>query len=149
MNLTAKLTAKFFSELNTTELYEILRARCRILIMEQRNIFPDVDGVDYQSLHCYFREGDTVTAYLRAYYDGEDREAVTLGRVLTLRHGEGTGRRLVEESIAAIRERMPCKKICLASQKQAAGFYEKLGFHVTSGEFLEEGVVHVSMELDL
>ena len=35
------------------------------------------------------------------------------------------------------------------SQKHAAGFYEKFGFKITSDEFLEEGIVHVMMEMDV
>ncbi len=35
------------------------------------------------------------------------------------------------------------------AQKHAVGFYEKFGFETTSTDFLEEGVVHVVMELKL
>ena len=35
------------------------------------------------------------------------------------------------------------------AQKHATGFYEKFGFQITSDDFLEEGVVHVVMELEL
>ena len=41
---------------------------------------------------------------------------------------------------------MHCRKVSMSAQKQAVRFYEKLGFEVTSGEFLEEGVVHNVME---
>ncbi|MBQ9914583.1 MAG: GNAT family N-acetyltransferase, partial [Clostridia bacterium] len=65
---------------------------------------------------------------------------------LTLAHGRGIGRQLMEESMAAIQKHFACTKISLHAQKQAVGFYEKLGFSVVSDEFLEEGVVHLSME---
>ena len=53
------------------------------------------------------------------------------------------------ESIPEISKHFNCKKISLHSQKHAKGFYEKLGFYVTSDEFLEEGIVHVEMKLTL
>jgi len=55
----------------------------------------------------------------------------------------------MEKSIVAIKEKMKCKKISMDAQKNAVGFYEKFGFQVVSDDFLEEGVVHVVMELEL
>ena len=49
--------------------------------------------------------------------------------------------------MALTREEMPCKKLVLDSQKHDMGFYEKFGFVAVSGEFMEEGIPHVTMEL--
>ena len=35
------------------------------------------------------------------------------------------------------------------AQTHAISFYEQFGFDVTSEEFLEEGIMHVQMELEL
>lgn len=138
---------KTFDELTTKELYEILKARCEIFLLEQRIICQDMDDVDYKSLHCFFEDDGKVAACLRAYY--LDDNTVKIGRVLTRVHGTGLGKRLMDESLAAIKERMPCKKIHVSAQKHAAGFYAMAGFKVTSGDYLEEGVVHVAMEMEL
>ena len=45
-----------------------------------------------------------------------------------------------------IQEKFGCEKLCLDAQTHAIGFYKKLGFRVTSDEFLEEGIPHVEME---
>ena len=140
---------KNFEELTTTELYEILKARAEIFIMEQNINYQDMDDVDYKSLHCFIQKDDNVIAYLRAFYKGEDKSVVKIGRVLTLEHGKGVGRVLLEESIKAIKEKMQCELIYIEAQKHAVGFYEKFGFVTTSGEFLEEGIVHVAMELEV
>ncbi|MBD5132844.1 MAG: GNAT family N-acetyltransferase [Clostridiales bacterium] len=141
------LIAKYFNELTTTELYEILKARSEIFIMEQNILYQDMDDVDYESLHCFFVEDNKVVAYLRAFYNEDN--VVKLGRVLTLKHGNGIGKDLLEQSLIAIKEKMKCKKICMDAQKYAVGFYEKFGFKVTSEDFLEEGVVHNTMELKI
>ncbi len=138
---------KKFDELTTTELYEILKARAEIFIMEQNINYQDMDDIDYKSLHCFIRDGNKVTAYLRAFYKSENKSVVKIGRVLTLEHGKGVGRVLLEESIKVIKEQMQCDKIYIEAQKHAVGFYEKFGFVTTSGEFLEEGIIHVAMEL--
>ncbi len=142
------LSAKYFNELTTTELYEILKARSEIFIMEQHILYQDMDDIDYKSLHCFFMEDNRVVAYLRAFYEDNSKSCVKIGRVLTLRHGNGIGKNLMEQSINAICLRMKCSKIYMDAQKHAVGFYEKLGFKVTSDEFLEEGIVHVAMEMD-
>lgn len=141
--------SKRFDELNTKELYEILKARSEIFVMEQNIHYQDMDDIDYKSLHCFLADGGKVYAYLRAFYADEACGIVKVGRVLTLRHGNGTGMELMNNSIQAIRQKMNCKKICIDAQKHAVGFYRKFGFKEVSGDFLEEGIVHVRMELEM
>ncbi len=141
--------AKRFDELNTKELYEILKARSEIFVMEQNIHYQDMDDVDYRSLHCFLADGVKVCAYLRAFYADETCGIVKVGRVLTLQHGNGAGRKLMENSIRAIKQMMNCKKIRMDAQKHAVGFYKKFGFKEISGDFLEEGIVHVEMELEM
>ncbi len=142
-----KLVAKSFSELSLTELYEIIKSRSEIFLLEQNIVCQDLDDVDYKSLHCFFFDGKRVTAYLRAFFLDED--TAVIGRVLTLKHGKGLGSELMKKSIEEIKRRCSCKKISIHAQKQAVDFYKKIGFHITSDEFLEEGVVHVTMEMEI
>ena len=141
--------AKDFNELTTTELYEIIKSRTEVFLLEQKIICQDLDDVDYKSRHYFLQENNRVIAYLRAFYNEEDDSVIQIGRVLTLKHGEGHGAVLMRKSITDIKEHYKCSKISLHSQKYAAGFYEKFGFKVVSDDFLEEGIVHVSMELEL
>ena len=108
-----------------------------------------MDDIDYKSLHCFFTEDKKVIAYLRAFYQENDGDIVRIGRVLTLQHGNGTGRDLLEQSLKVIKENMKCKKIVMDAQKYAVGFYEKFGFKTISDDFYEEGILHVVMELDV
>lgn len=144
-----RLIAKKFNELTTTELYEILKARSEIFHMEQNIWYQDMDDVDYHSLHCFFMEGNKVIAYLRAFYEEDNKDFVKIGRVLTVKHGSGIGKELLEQSLAVIKEKMKCKKIGMDAQKHAKGFYEKFGFKVTLDDFLEEGVVHIAIQLEV
>lgn len=139
------LIAKFFDELTTRELYEIVRARTEIFLLEQKIICQDFDGVDYDSLHCFLEEDGKVMAYLRAY---RTEETVKIGRVLSLTHGIGLGKELLNKSIPEIKRKLNCNNITLHSQKHAQGFYEKLGFTATSPDFIEEGIPHVAMNLE-
>lgn len=125
--------AKTFDELTTKELYEILKSRSQIFTIEQNIHCQDMDDIDYNSLHCYIMD--------------DNKYIVRVGRVLTLVHGNGLGKELMQKSIVAIKEKLKCKKICIDAQKHAVGFYKKFGFRVSSDDFLEEGIVHQKMEL--
>ncbi len=139
--------AKEFTELSLVELYEIIKSRAEIFLLEQNIICQDLDDTDYKSIHCFFYDGKRVTAYLRAFCS--DKDVVTVGRVLTLEHGKGLGSELMKRSIEEIQKRFMCKKISIHAQKQAVGFYKKLGFSIVSDEFLEEDVIHVTMEMEV
>ena len=141
------LIAKFFDELSPQEVYEILKARAEIFVVEQKILYQDMDDIDYKSLHCFFVRNGKAAAYLRAF--PVDGNVVRIGRVLTLEHGKGMGKELLEKSLAAIKNRMNPEKIEVHAQKHAEGFYEKFGFKATSGDFSEAGIVHVPMKLEL
>ncbi|MBQ3861747.1 MAG: GNAT family N-acetyltransferase, partial [Clostridia bacterium] len=74
---------------------------------------------------------------------------VQMGRVLTVDRGVGLGGKLLKAGIEEIRARFHPAKIYIEAQSYAVGFYAREGFRVTSEEFLEDGIPHVKMELDL
>ena len=140
--------AKKFSQLTTEELYEILKSRAEIFLLEQGIVCQDMDDIDYECMHYFFTSGKRVIAYLRAFVSNKENNIVTIGRVITLEHKKGLGTELMKKSIADIIERFTPSKIAVHAQKQATGFYEKMGFVPVTGEYLEEGIVHITMELE-
>ena len=139
------LKVKFFDELTTRELYEMLKARAEIFVVEQNCVYQDLDDKDYTSLHVFYEEDEKVAAYLRAFSKHE--EIVQIGRVLTLNHGTGLGGRLLKAGIDQIREKMHQKQIYIEAQCYATGYYAREGFEICSDEFLEDGIPHVQMVL--
>jgi ElaA protein len=140
-----ELKVKTFSELTTGELYEILKSRAEIFVVEQNCVYQDLDDRDQSSLHIFFEEKGRVKAYLRAF--ALDDQTVQIGRVLTLRHGTGLGGRLLKEGIRQVWERYAADRIYIEAQCYATGFYEREGFRICTEEFLEDGIPHVGMEL--
>lgn len=140
-----KFVSKSFDELGTLELYEILRARVNVFVVEQNCPYPELDCMDKDSIHVYYEEEGKVLAYLRAY--PMEPGVVRMGRVLTVERGTGLGGKLLEEGIQEIRERFSPKRIYIEAQTYAVGFYKREGFAVCSEEFLEDGIPHIKMEL--
>ena len=143
-----RLVAKYFEELTTSELYEILKARAEIFVVEQNCIYQDLDGTDYRSLHVYYEEDGTVLAYLRAFEKENMENTVQMGRVLSIEHGIGLGGKILQEGLKVIREKMNPMCIYIEAQCYAVGYYEKVGFKVCSEEFLEDGIPHMQMKLE-
>lgn len=140
-----EFVSKFFDELNTTELYEILRARVEIFVVEQECVYQDLDGRDYNSLHIFYMNDGRAAAYLRAFE--KEKGVVQMGRVLTIEHGKGLGGKLLREGIAEIKKKLSPVKIYIEAQCYATGYYAREGFEICTKEFLEDGIPHVGMEL--
>ena len=142
-----ELTVKHFSELTTLELYDILRARVAVFVVEQECPYQELDGDDLDAFHLMLRDGDELVAYVRVYPRGEDQGRV--GRVITLRRGKGLGKIVMEAGVELVRDRLGKKQVYIEAQCYAIGFYEKVGFRVASEEFMEDGIPHVVMLRDL
>ena len=138
---------KTFDQLTNKEVYEILKARFKVFVMEQETLYLDMDDVDYKSVHIFYEKDGEVEAYLRIFEDGPD--TVRIGRVLTVEHGKGIGGALLREGIEEAKRRFHPSLLVLHAQCYAIGYYEKGGFHVCSEPFMEDGIMHVRMEADL
>ena len=73
-----------------------------------------------------------------------------LGRMAVLRawRGRGVGAALLTALLARARER-GIARVTLHAQTHAAGFYRRFGFSERGGEFLEAGIPHVEMTLEV
>jgi len=139
-----ELVVKTFEELTRDELYEILKVRSAVFVVEQNCPYQDIDGVDRQALHVFLRQNDRILSYLRVF--DRDKQTAQIGRVLTVERGKGFGKTVFRAGLQAAEVRMKKKAVYLEAQTYAIGFYEKEGFRVTSEEFLEDGIPHVKME---
>src|SRR5260370_38212295 len=56
---------RLFDDLSRRELYELLRFRQNIFVVEQRSPYPDLDGLDQSSWHLVVRAEGEMAGYLR------------------------------------------------------------------------------------
>lgn len=88
-----RFVSKYFDDLTTRELYEILKARSAVFVVEQNCVYQDIDGLDPASLHVFFEDEGRIAAYLRAFV--KEPGVVQMGRVLTVDRGCGLGGKLL------------------------------------------------------
>ena len=138
---------KTFDELSKSELYEILKLRSAVFVLEQECAYQDIDGLDIDAVHLFMKENDTLTAYLRIVKKSGD--CVQIGRVIAVERRKGYATKLLKEAIEYIKSIDEISAIYLEAQVYAVSLYEKLGFTAVSDEFLEDGIPHIKMLLKL
>lgn len=144
-----ELVSKFFDELSTEELYEILRVRAKIFVVEQKCSYQDVDGMDERCLHVFYESDGQILAYLRAFPISGGNGDVQMGRVLSVEHGKGLGGKILRDGLLQIQQKMHPRRIYIEAQCYAVGFYEREGFRICSEDFLEDGIPHVGMTKEM
>jgi ElaA protein len=144
-----EVVVKKFNELTVDELYEILRVRAEIFVVEQNCVYQDLDGVDQDAYHVYMQEEGKIVAYLRVIDRGKRMDEVSVGRVVSTDRRKGLGSRLMTVGFAVAREKFGAERIKIGAQVQAKPFYESLGFRQVSKEYMEDGIPHVYMMADL
>ncbi|MEL6389464.1 MAG: GNAT family N-acetyltransferase [Bacteroidota bacterium] len=140
-----------FEDLNLHLLYQILRLRQEVFVVEQDCAYLDADGLDEQSYHVIgIDPNDTVQAYARVLPAGHSYpEYASIGRVVTspAYRGQGEGLRTMQRSLALARS-LDWTPIKLSAQVYAIPFYEQLGFRSVGDEYLEDGIPHIGMIID-
>lgn len=140
---------KHYNELTTNELYAILRVRVAVFVVEQHCPYQELDGYDKIAWHIWLQNEEGVQAYLRVVPPKTMGEAATLGRVLAVPRRQGLATQLLQEGIKVARERCKVHRITLSAQVYACALYKKLGFVITSDEFIEDDIPHIHMTLTL
>ena len=145
------IITKIFSELTTEELYQILRLRSEVFVVEQDCIYQDLDNKDQKAIHLYFKENDEILAYTRIFKAGYYYENPSIGRVVVSKKNRGQDivKKIMIDSIEYIKQNINGKKIELSAQKYLDKFYKDLGFYKTGEDYLEDGIPHQRMLFDL
>jgi ElaA protein len=115
-------------------LYEVLRFRQAIFVVEQRCAYPDLDGLDRRAQHLLLRVDGELAGCLRLIPFPDEA-------------GQGFARSLMMEALARCRRDYPDYAVALTGQTYLAPFYESLGFAVTSAPYDDYGLSHVDMKL--
>ena len=131
-----------FEGLSTDALYDVLRFRQSIFVVEQGSPYPDLDGLDQNAWHLLARAERGLVGYIRLI-----TRPLRIGRVgvaVSLRH-RGLGRSLIEEALRFCGDRYPAQDITLAAQAYLVAYYRRFGFEIASGSYDDFGVTHVEM----
>ena len=133
----------------TTDLKTCFALRQVVFIEEQGvPVSEEVDDYDADALHFLAFDGDTPVGTARIVLNGTTGK-IGRGCVLASHRGTGLGKALIVAALAELRNDAQTKIAVLGAQSQALAFYQKLGFAVVGGEYMDAGLPHFDMEQPL
>lgn len=134
-------------DLDTATLYELLKLRVEVFVVEQACPYPELDGRDLQSQtrHFWLQEpvGEVISVLRLIEENPNGRKLFRIGRVCTKQSARGGGHatRLLQAALADVGEH-PCH---INAQTYLVEMYSRHGFVVAGDEFVEDGIPHVPM----
>lgn len=134
------------ADLDARTLYELLRLRVDVFVVEQASPYSELDGRDLEqgARHYWLSSGgrpDVVLGYLRLL--AEPAGELRIGRLCTSRNarGSGLGRQLMEAALAEVGD----GTCLLDAQEHMVDFYRSFGFEPTGPAYDWDGIFHVPM----
>jgi len=145
--MTVSLRRSWAKDLDAATLYELLKLRIEVFVVEQATPYPELDGRDLlaETRHFWLEgdDGEVITTLrLMEEHPGGEKE-FRIGRVCTKRSARGHGHaaRLLRAALAEVGN-YPCR---VNAQTYLADMYAILGFTPDGDEFLDDGIPHVPM----
>lgn len=138
-------------DLTVKRVYELLRLRNQVFIVEQSCPYQDIDGQDLTPGHRHIvacRHGQLL-AYARLLAPTPEREAVMIGRVIVSAEARGQklGYQLMAQALSACSLHWPQSLCRLSAQAHLQEFYRQLGFVAVGEAYDEDGIPHINMLL--
>jgi ElaA protein len=131
-----------FDELDASTLYDLIRLRVDVFVVEQHCPYPELDGRDTEpsAVHWWIEDAGTPVASLRqlAEPDGSTR----IGRVVTApsARGNGLAATLIDAALTTIDG-----PVVIDAQAHLARWYWRFGFEIVGDVFIEDGIDHLPM----
>ena len=145
---------KHFNELTLNQLYDLLKLRIDVFVVEQTCFYPDLDS-DHNTLdrhsetvHVLGYQQEKLVAYLRILPQGQSyKEYISIGRVAIEEkaRGKGLGHELMINALNICQQHFPGQNIKISAQEHLIEFYQQHGFDQVSPMYLEDDIPHVAM----
>lgn len=142
-----RIINKKFDELTLIELYQIMKIRSDVFLIEQNVKETDFDDFDFTATHHFIVKDEEIIAYARSYFSSED--IIKIGRVLVVENmrRKGYAYFLLENIIKNLIS--STKYIEVSAQEYSKGLYLKLGFKAVGKTYVEAGIKHIKMIIEV
>ncbi|MFQ6395282.1 GNAT family N-acetyltransferase [Nocardia sp. KC 131] len=146
MMSTVALKRSWAQDLDTATLYQLLKLRVEVFVVEQKCAYPELDGLDLvpETRHFWLDDEGEVISTLRLIEEYDDGvKSFRIGRLCTAvpARGHGYTTRLVQAALAEAGS----ATVRLSAQTYLIDMYTKFGFKPDGDEFEEDGIMHVPM----
>jgi ElaA protein len=139
-----------YDDLTPKELYQMLKLRVDVFVVEQNCPYPDLDNNDiiegvYHLLAT--KQDGNIAACARLLPAGISYENVSIGRVATKidERGHGLGHQLIQKAIEGCESLWGTVTIDISAQQYLEKYYQSHGFTTISEMYLEDDIPHIKM----
>lgn len=145
--MTVALRRSWAKDLDAAMLYELLKLRVEVFVVEQATPYPELDGRDLlaETRHFWLEDAEgRVVSTLRLMEEHPGgQKAFRIGRVCTKRteRGHGHTSRLLQAALAEVGGH-PCH---IDAQTYLQEMYGRHGFVRNGDEYVDDGIPHVPM----
>ena len=145
-----KLEVKPWNELSRKEINDIFSLRSEVFIVEQDCAYQDVDGKDEKAEHVLLSIDEELVGYARVFNENIYFKEASFGRAVVKKkdRGEGYGHLIVDKALEHLKKNKQ-SSIKISAQSYLKGFYSSHGFVAKGNEYMEDGIPHTAMFLDL
>ena len=144
-----KITTYTYQQLSKEKLYQIIKLRLEVFVIEQNCIYQDLDNKDQKAIHLVGEEDGKLIAYTRLFKKGDYFENASIGRVIVKKESrkKDYGKTIMQKSIEELKNEHNEENIEISAQKYLIKFYLDLGFKKIGEEYLEDNIPHIKMLL--
>ena len=139
-----------FSHLKPNQVYDLLRLRQQVFIVEQDCIYKDIDGIDPDCFHLLVYDNEILAAYLRILEPGLKFKEASLGRIIVAKdyRGTGLGQELIKSGISFVKSEFDNHSIRIEAQTHLKKYYHSFGFVEEGNTYKVDGINHIQMKLE-
>jgi ElaA protein len=146
MMSTVALKRSWAQDLDTATLYQLLKLRVEVFVVEQKCAYPELDGLDLlpETRHFWLDDEGEVISTLRLSEEHDDGvKSFRIGRLCTAvpARGHGYTTRLLQAALAEVGS----ATVRLNAQTYLMDMYTKHGFKPDGEEFDDDGIMHLPM----
>ncbi len=143
--MSLRVSSAPFAAVPPLTMYDILRLRVDVFVVEQRCPYPELDGRDTEptAVHWWATTDGSVLATCRLLAD-EAGDGHILGRVAAHASARGgpVATDLVESALGSV-----AGPVSIGAQTPLEGWYARFGFARSGADYVEDGILHLPMRL--
>lgn len=129
-------------------LYDVLRLRAEVFVVEQNCVFQEIDRQDIDAFHLLgYNEAGELVAYARLFGAGKCYAEASIGRVVVAHpfRQHGLGRELMRQALTHSNTLFGPQPNRIGAQQYLENFYNDFGYEQCGPMYVEDGIPHIPM----
>ena len=128
-------------------LYQYLKLRADVFVVEQNCVYPDIDDLDLEAEHLLLFQDEQLIACARIFKPAKNGSAI-IGRVAShiKFRKKGFGHELMKAAHKYILQQYHTTSVEISAQCYLIKFYQSHGYQTIGMQYLEDGIPHIKMQ---